>query len=127
MNLILLPALFVLMYFAFIRPQQRRVRTQQALLAQLAVGDEVISSSGIYGTVTALDDDVVTLEIAEGVEVRVAKLAIARSIQPVEDDSTDAVPDGDAVSDETSMDDGPLDPFLDDEPSDPLHDDEPPA
>ena len=51
--LILFPLMFVVMWLLFVRPQQKRVRAQQQLLSQLAVGDEVVTSSGLIGTLTA--------------------------------------------------------------------------
>jgi preprotein translocase subunit YajC len=77
--------LIVLMYFLLIRPQQRRMREQQALLSAVREGDEVLTSAGIYGFITAMEGDIVWVEIAEGVEVRVAKGAIARRITPAAD------------------------------------------
>jgi preprotein translocase subunit YajC len=77
--------LIVLMYFMLIRPQQRRMREQQALLAAVAEGDEVLTTAGVYGFITAMEGDVLWVEIAEGVEVRVAKGAIARRITPAAD------------------------------------------
>ena len=80
--------LIVLMYFLLIRPQQKRMREQQALLSAVQEGDEVLTTAGVYGFVTAMEGDVVWLEIAEGVEVRMAKGAIARRVDP----SADAPP-----------------------------------
>jgi len=77
--------LIVLMYFLLIRPQQRRMKAQQALLSAVAEGDEVLTSSGMYGFITAMEGDVVWVEIAEGVEIRVAKGAIARRVTPAAD------------------------------------------
>lgn len=81
-SLLFLP-LLVILYFMMIRPQQRRVRAQQALIAALEVGDEVLTTAGMFGTITALDGDVVTLQIAEGVEVRMARAAIGRMADEV--------------------------------------------
>ena len=72
--------LIVLMYFMLIRPQQKRMRAQQSLLSAVQEGDEVLTTAGVYGFITAMDGDVVWVEIAEGVEVRVAKGAIARRV-----------------------------------------------
>jgi preprotein translocase subunit YajC len=74
--------LIVLMYFMLIRPQQKRMRAQQALLSAVQEGDEVLTTAGVYGFITAMEGDVVWVEIAEGVEVRVAKGAIARRVDP---------------------------------------------
>ena len=67
----------VLMWFLLIRPQRRRQMDSQRLLNSLAVGQEVVTAGGLYGTITALDGDEVRLRIADDVEVRVAKRAIA--------------------------------------------------
>jgi preprotein translocase subunit YajC len=69
--------LLVLMWFILIRPQRRRQLETQRLQDSLAVGKEVVTAGGLYGTVTALEDDEARVEIADGVEVRVAKRAIA--------------------------------------------------
>jgi preprotein translocase subunit YajC len=78
--LILLAVTFLLMWVLFILPQQRRLKAHQALGRRLEVGDEVMATSGLYGTVTDLDDEVVHLEIAPGTVVRVARGAVARRI-----------------------------------------------
>lgn len=82
--------LIVLMYFLLIRPQQKRMRDQQQMLSAVEEGDEVLTTAGVYGFITAMEGDVVWVEIAEGVEVRVAKGAIARRIASAPD-ATDAV------------------------------------
>ena len=69
--------ILVLMWFLLIRPQRRRQLDSQRLLHSLAVGQEVVTAGGLYGTITRLDEDEVRVEIADGVEVRVAKRAIA--------------------------------------------------
>jgi preprotein translocase subunit YajC len=86
--LLLLP---VLMYFLLIRPQQKKLRAQQALVAAVEEGDEVMLSSGIFGFVTALDDEQIWVEVAEGIELRVLRQAISRRIPAAEavDDSVD--------------------------------------
>ena len=82
--------LVVLMYFMLIRPQQRRARAQQALMAAIQEGDEVMTTAGIYGFVTAMEGDIAWVEIAEGVEIRVAKAALARRIDSSETAGTAA-------------------------------------
>ena len=76
--LLLLAVTFGLMYALLIRPQQKRVREQQALVRDTEVGDEVMTSSGIYGIVTELEDDTLLIEVAEGIEMRMARGAVAR-------------------------------------------------
>ena len=78
--LILLAVTFLLMWVLFILPQQRRLRAHQALVARLEVGDEVMTTSGIFGTIAELDDEVVHLEIAPATVVRVARGAVARRL-----------------------------------------------
>jgi len=69
--------LLVGMWFLLIRPQRRRQMESQRLLQSLAVGKEIVTAGGLYGTITALEDDEARVKIADGVEVRVAKRAIA--------------------------------------------------
>lgn len=79
----------VLMYAVLILPQQRRTREHKALLASLDVGDEVLTSSGIYGFVAALEDDVLWLEVADGVELKMSRSSVANKVvlkDTVEDD-----------------------------------------
>ena len=70
--LLLLAVTFGLMYALLIRPQQKRVREQQALVRDTEVGDEVMTSSGIYGIVTEIEEDTLLIEVAEGIEMRMA-------------------------------------------------------
>jgi preprotein translocase subunit YajC len=77
--LLLLPVIF---YFLLIRPQQKKQRAQQALLNEIGEGDEVMTTSGVYGFVNAIDGDMVWLEVAEGVEIRILRGAIAKKVVP---------------------------------------------
>jgi preprotein translocase subunit YajC len=81
--LVVLLAMFVFMYLLLIRPQRNQQRRHAELLQNLKAGDEVITVGGIYG-----DSDRVHLEIAEDVEIEVAKRAIA-SIVPPEPETAD--------------------------------------
>ena len=69
--------LLVGMWFLLIRPQRRRQMEAQRLLQSLEVGKEIVTAGGLYGTITALEEDEARVKIADGVEVRVAKRAIA--------------------------------------------------
>jgi preprotein translocase subunit YajC len=64
--------IFAVFYFLLIRPQQKRAKDHRALLTSLKVGDQVLTSGGIYGRVTGLRDDVLTLEISDKVRVKVS-------------------------------------------------------
>ena len=79
MSILLIVGLIVIFYFMLIRPQQKRMRQQMELMNNLREGDDVMTSSGIYGTITEIEEETVLLEISEDVEVRVAKSAISRT------------------------------------------------
>jgi len=74
--------IFFVFYFLLIRPQQKKVREHQKLLNALKRGDEVITSGGIYGTITTIKGDVVDLKIAEGVKMVISKSAVATVRRP---------------------------------------------
>lgn len=69
--------LLALMWFLLIRPQRRRQFEQQRMIDSLRIGKEIVTAGGLYGTVTEVAGDEVRLEIADGIEVRVAKRAVA--------------------------------------------------
>ena len=72
--------IFAAMYFLLLRPQRKRQKETVKLQSSIAEGDEVIMNSGIYGFVSAVEDDLLWIEIAEKVEVRVTKGSIARKV-----------------------------------------------
>src|SRR2546430_5212403 len=69
-----------------IRPQRRRQQEQQRLVNSVAVGKEIVTAGGLYGTITAVEDGEARVQIAPGVEVRIAKRAIAAGIPGGEPD-----------------------------------------
>lgn len=73
----------VLFWLILIRPAQRRQRELGQMQREVTVGDEVMLTSGIYGTVRALHDDTMSLELAEGVTVRVVRAAVGSVVTPV--------------------------------------------
>lgn len=73
------------MYFLMIRPQRKRLRAQQELQQAIGVDDEVLTNSGLYGFVTAMDGDIVWLEIAENVEIRISRNALLRRVNPADE------------------------------------------
>lgn len=87
--LIVLAATFLLLWFVFIRPQQRRVREHQRLVASLQVGDEVVLTAGIFGRITALGAEEVDLEVSPGVELRVARQAVLRKVETLPEPPVD--------------------------------------
>jgi preprotein translocase subunit YajC len=74
--LLFLAALIAVLWFVLIRPQRARQAAHRALIANLAPGDEVVTSGGVLGRVSAIADDHVKLEIAPGTEIRLAKEAV---------------------------------------------------
>ncbi len=76
---------FLLVYLLFVRPQKKKQSQQAQLVNELRVGDEVLTAGGIYGTISELEDDQVTVEIAPQTEVRVARRAIAGVTRDDED------------------------------------------
>ncbi|MEJ5254666.1 MAG: preprotein translocase subunit YajC [Acidimicrobiales bacterium] len=80
MGTIVFLILFILMWVVLIVPRQRELKRHQALMDVLAVGDEVMLGSGVYGTITGLEADIARLEVAPGVELKVAKRAVAAKV-----------------------------------------------
>ena len=72
--------IFAAMYFLLLRPQRKRQKETANLQSSIAEGDEVVLNSGIYGFVSAVEDELLWLDIAEKVEVRVAKGSVARKV-----------------------------------------------
>jgi preprotein translocase subunit YajC len=92
MSLIIIAVLFVIAWVVLILPKQRELKRHNALVASLAVGDEVMTGSGLYGTLVQLADDHVLLQVAPGVEMKIARRAIAAKVVEADgstnDDST---------------------------------------
>jgi preprotein translocase subunit YajC len=95
---------FGLLWVFFILPRQRQVRAHQQLVASLDVGDEVILTAGIYGRIVELGPDDVEVEVAPGVQLRVARQAVLRRVELPETvdavDTREPAPDRDAGPDD---------------------------
>ena len=77
--------IFGIMYFLLIRPQQKKMKDHQAMVAALRRGDLVVTAGGIRGKVTkVLDDADVEVEIADGVKVRVVKSTVSHVVSKTE-------------------------------------------
>jgi preprotein translocase subunit YajC len=85
-GLLVIVALFVVFWLLLIRPQRRRQRAQEDMLGRLRVGDEIVTAGGLYAEITAIEGDEVYVEIAEGVEVRLARRAVAGVLTDEEDE-----------------------------------------
>ena len=77
-QILILVVFVAIFYFMLIRPQQKRQKDLQAMLAKLASGDEVVTSGGILGRITEVGDSFVTLEVADGVRIRVQRGQISQ-------------------------------------------------
>ncbi len=77
-QIIILVVFVAVFYFLVIRPQQRRVKDQQSMISRLASGDEVVTTGGILGRITEVGDSFITLEIADGVRVKVQKTQVTQ-------------------------------------------------
>ena len=85
-----LVAILALFWFMVVRPQQRRQKEVVRLQQSIEVGQRVMMSSGIYGTVISLVDDRARLEIAPGTQIDIARAAIAKVDEPLEQPARDA-------------------------------------
>ncbi len=77
MSMAPLVLLFVVFYFLLIRPQQKKAKAHKEMLSKVEEGDNAVTNGGLYGRVTSVSEDTLTLEIADKVRVKVARNAIA--------------------------------------------------
>ena len=80
-QVIFFAAIFAIFYFLLIRPQQKQRRERETLLANVKRGDRVVTTGGIHGTVTGLDDVTVTLRVADQVKMTFDRAAIGRVVE----------------------------------------------
>ena len=103
-GLIIIVAMFALLWLLLIRPQRAKQQQHDRMLETVDVGDEVLSSGGIYGTVRGVDDDASELhvEIAPGIEVRMDRRAVGAIVKKdeTEDDEADEPAEDDEALDE---------------------------
>ena len=104
-TLILLAAMFVLLWVLLIRPQRQRPQKHQSLLSSVEPGDEILTAGGLYGIVQEIDDeDDLVVEVAEGIHVRIARRALAAVVKPEEADEDDET-DGEVLDEEELVND----------------------
>jgi preprotein translocase subunit YajC len=99
-SLLPLVAIALLFWLLIIRPASKRQKDQARMQSAVSVGEQVMLTSGIFGTVTDMDDDQLSLEIAPGVVVRVARGAVGSVVRPEERDEEryDQPTDGDEAA-----------------------------
>jgi preprotein translocase subunit YajC len=78
--IVMMVAFIAIFYFLLIRPQQKKAKEHQAMVSKLSAGDEVVTSGGILGRIVEVNDNFITLEIADGVRVKVQKFQVTSLI-----------------------------------------------
>lgn len=73
---LLIGVFVVVFYFLLIRPQQKRAKEHQAMLSKIGAGDEIVTAGGILGRIHEINDNFVTVEIADGVRIKVQRSQI---------------------------------------------------
>ncbi len=82
-GIIMLVIMFAIFYFLLIRPQQKRAKQHRQLIESLKVGDQVVTAGGLHGKVAAVQDSVITIEIATGVKVKINRTSVVGTKQEV--------------------------------------------
>jgi preprotein translocase subunit YajC len=72
--------IFAIIYLLIMRPQQKKQKQQQEMLRKLQKGDRVVTQAGIYGTITALDEKLITLQVDEKVRLKIGRWAVAEKV-----------------------------------------------
>ena len=102
MQFVIIMALMLgVMYVLMIRPQRQRQAQQQSMIDNAGIGDDILTSGGIYGTITQVEGDDVVVELAPNLTVHMTRRGIAAVLPPEEDEEYDA-------DDEDAADDGPV-------------------
>ena len=111
--LIIMVLMLGVMYVLMIRPQRQRQAQQQSMIDGASVGDDVLTTGGIYGTISEVDGDDIVVEIASGVTVHMTRRGIAAVLPPESDEDEDLV-EGE-LEDADSIDEADEDPVTDGE------------
>lgn len=73
--------MFVIFYFLLIRPQQKKAKDHRVMIETLKKGDKIVTSGGLHGRITGMDDTTLTVEIAEKVRVKVSRGSVSSLLQ----------------------------------------------
>jgi len=110
-GLLIIAVLFALLYVLMIRPQRAKAQAQQRLLADVEVGDEILTVGGIYGIVQELEPDEeggdLVVEIADGIHVRIARRALATVVKPDDEDDDEEAGEEDDADEADGDEDAP--------------------
>jgi preprotein translocase subunit YajC len=82
------------MYFLLIRPQRKRQKAAVELQKSMEVGDEVMTTAGVYGFITGFDGDIAWLEIDDNVQIRIARAALQRKVDTAKGETATPADDG---------------------------------
>ena len=105
--LIIMALMLGVMYVLMVRPQRQKQSQQQAMINDASVGDDVLTTGGIYGTITEAEGDDVVVEIASGISVHMTRRGIAAVLPPEDVEDDDDLPE--AEDDEVDeADEGPV-------------------
>jgi preprotein translocase subunit YajC len=99
--LIVMVLLLVVMWVLMIRPQRQRQKEHQTMIDAASVGDDILTTGGIYGTITRAEGDDLVVELTEGLTVHMTRRGIA-AVLPPEDEPEDVV-DGEAVEEDENL------------------------
>lgn len=80
-TLVMFGAMFAIFYFLMIRPQQKQKQERERMLSAIKRGDKIVTTSGMFGTVTNLSDKTVTLRVADQVKLEFERSAVARVVE----------------------------------------------
>lgn len=97
--ILVMVVLLVVMYVLMIRPQRQRQAQQQRTINAAGVGDDILTTGGIYGTIAEADGDDVVVEIAEGLHVHMTRRAIAAVLPPEDEEEEEEDVDGEKADD----------------------------
>lgn len=93
MNLIMIVVLIAIFYFFMLRPQQKKQREIRKFRESISVGDTIVTAGGIYGKVRRIKETTISIEIAQGVEIKVDKGSVYPSAADVANDNTNKIED----------------------------------
>ena len=82
--MIWMAAMFIILYYVMIRPQSKRQKEQQRLIAALKTGDRVVTAAGIHGMITNVKETTVTVKVADNVKIEMEKSAVSNVLKPSE-------------------------------------------
>lgn len=103
MLLLLIPLVFLgLLYVVAVLPQQRRVRAHDDLVRSLEIGQEVMTTSGVYGRLVGMSDETVQLEISPGVEIKIARASVGLVVAEDRPEAAETRSDADTVADRST-------------------------